>query len=171
MPAVLWALGSAIHSSRTRKVAIVVAVLAPAGLLALGAFDQTVIGQTLRNLARLELQFGALPAILGQGMLNLVHVRKLGLTFVLVIATAWIVHRRCGLGPLRPLLAALLLAGTAIVLYLADRPPQAIDLFLREGMVRYTAQWIGPAWLLIGLGWARLATHPSPSTGRTTAPR
>ena len=171
VPAVLWALGSAIHSSRTRKVAIVVAVLAPAGLLALGAFDQTVIGQTLRNLARLELQFGALPAILGQGMLNLVHVRKLGLTFVLVIATAWIVHRRCGLGPLRPLLAALLLAGTAIVLYLADRPPQAIDLFLREGMVRYTAQWIGPAWLLIGLGWARLATHPSPSTERTTAPR
>jgi len=171
VPLVVLALGLGIGHRRTRTAAIAAMLIAPAGLLWLGAFERTVIGQTLQNLARFDLEFSALPAILGQGLLNLVHVRKLGLTFVLVAATAFIVSRRCGLGPLRPLFAALVLAGTAIVLYLADRPPEAIDLFLREGMVRYTAQWVGPAWLLIGLGWARLAAHPVPATERTLAPR
>lgn len=171
VPFVVLGLGLAIHDRRTRGWAIVTALVAPLGLLWLGAFDRTVIGQTLQSLARMELQFDAFPKILGQGLLTLVQVRKLGLTFVLVAATAVVVSRRCGLGPLRPLLVALFLAGTAIVLYLADRPPEAIDLFLREGMVRYTAQWIGPAWLLIGLGWARLAAHPEPAAERTPAPR
>lgn len=171
VPVVVLTLGLALRARRTRTVALALILIAPAGLLWLGAFDRTVIGQTLQSLARLELEFSALPSIVGQGLLTLVHVRKLGLTFVLAVVTVVLVSRRCGLGPLRPLLVALLLAGTAIVLFVADRPPETIDLFLREGMARYTAQWIGVAWLLIGLGWARLAAHPEPVELRTPAPR
>ncbi len=171
LPFAVLGLGLALHARRTRRLALVATLVAPACLLWIGAFDRTVLGQTLQNLARLDLAFEELPAIAGQGVLTLVQVRKLGLTFVLAAATVVVVSRRCGLGSLRPLLAALLLAGTAILLFLADRPPEAIDLFLREGMVRYTAQWTGVAWLLIGLGWARLAAHPGPVSLRTPAPR
>ncbi len=171
LPFAVLGLGLALHARRTRRLALVATLVAPACLLWIGAFDRTVLGQTLQNFARLDLAFEELPAIAGQGVLTLVQVRKLGLTFVLAAATVVVVSRRCGLGSLRPLLAALLLAGTAILLFLADRPPEAIDLFLREGMVRYTAQWTGVAWLLIGLGWARLAAHPGPASLRTPAPR
>ncbi|MGA0869918.1 MAG: hypothetical protein ACO3UM_13405, partial [Planctomycetota bacterium] len=171
LPFAVLGLGLALHARRTRRLALVATLVAPACLLWIGAFDRTVLGQTLQNFARLDLAFEELPAIAGQGVLTLVQVRKLGLTFVLAAATVVVVSRRCGLGSLRPLLAALLLAGTAILLFLADRPPEAIDLFLREGMVRYTAQWTGVAWLLIGLGWARLAAHPGPVSLRTPAPR
>ena len=160
-PALAWGLATMVQRTRSRILVLGTAIVLTAGLAALSALDHTSVGAAVRRLATLDLDWGNLPDIVGVGLGQFVFVRKLGLTFILLIAVGWVLYRRHGLGELRPLFGILVLAGTAIVAFMATRNDGSLDLFLREGITRYTAQWIGPAWLVIGLSIARLRSTGS----------
>jgi hypothetical protein len=165
VPAVVCAFGLAFHHPRWRWPAFGLALIAPAALAFGGAFAASPIGQTLRSIARLELAWSSLPTIGLAGLANLVFVRKLGLTFVILAVAMLVALRRRRLGAATPLCALLLLAGAAIATFLATRPAAELELFLDEGLVRYTAQWIGVAWLAIGLLLVELERAPDPAPG------
>ena len=160
-PALAWCLATMVQRTRSRTLVLGAAIVLAAGLATLTTLDHTSVGLALRRLTLFDLNWGDLPDIVAVGLRQFVSVRKMGLTFILLIAVGWVLHRRRGLGELRPLFGILVLAGMAIVAFLATRPAGTLDLFLREGIKRYTAQWIGPAWLVIGLGIARLKSAGS----------
>ncbi|MCA8974793.1 MAG: hypothetical protein KDC98_08725 [Planctomycetes bacterium] len=157
LPVAAAGLAMALAAPRTRWAAVVAVVVIAVALPWFDSFAETTVGQALRSLVRLDLEWANVPAILGHGLQNLVFVRKLGLTFVILIATVIVVARRVGLGPTRPLLLAIVIGNLAIMVFMASRPGANLELFLREGLVRYTAQWAGVCWLAIGLLWSRLS--------------
>lgn len=166
-PAIAWCLATTISKSRSRILLLAVVIALTAGLVALATLEHTSIGRAVRRLTSLDLEWSNLVQIAGVGLSQFVFVRKLGLTFVILIAVAWVLYRRRLLGDLRPLFAILLLAGAAIAAFLTTRTSESLSLFLKEGITRYTAQWIGAAWLIIGLGIARLK---SAATNTSTLP-
>jgi|GEM_PF-6750850 len=160
-PAALVLLGVGLR--RRSKRPLVLAVGA-AAVVATAYFLPTAsnpVAQIAARVASMDLCLHDLPRILGSTMLALVQIKEFGLTFVLVIATIFALTRSKNARPLLPLIAMLMIGLVAIMTYLATRPLTTLDLFLHEGLQRYVAQWIGVAWLFIGLGWAHLRSeHP-----------
>lgn len=158
-PAVLAGLGvGCAFATRTargfaRATSFAILALAAGVVFGSGQFARTAIGHALQSLVRLDVEWSNLLEILGGGIANLVFVRKLGLTFAILIAAWVLARRRGGVGLAGPPLWAILSGHVAILAFLACRPYEALDLFLREGLVRYMAQWIGVCWLAIGLLW------------------
>lgn len=140
-----------------------------AGLATTGAFGATSIGRTAQRLTALDLDWAAAPRILGRVAIELLSPREVGFSFVVLGVTAAIAARRRRLGDAAPLLAAIALGLVAIVAFVASKPAEQLDGFLRHGIGRYLAQWLGVAWLACGLMWARMAAAPTPAAG--DAPR
>ena len=156
-PIFAWSLATLASRSRSRIFLLIATAAAlTVGLAALATLEHTSIGSSMRRLTTLNLDWGNLVQVVGVGLSQFVFIRKLGFTFLILIVVAWMLHRRRLAGDLRPLLAILALSGAAIAAFLTTRTPELLDLFLKEGMPRYTGQWIGAAWLISGLGIARL---------------
>ncbi|MGC6489349.1 MAG: hypothetical protein ACON4Z_17005 [Planctomycetota bacterium] len=155
-PASVLLLGTALRTLRSRSLALASLVIALAALILLGRAADTPAAWGLPRLLQIRVDIAAIPQITGHGLLTLVQVKEFGLTFGLTVATGLVVAWRQSLGPLRPLVAVQLIGFAAVVVYLSSRPAEVLDLFLREGLPRYLAQWVGAAWLFIGLGWARI---------------
>lgn len=136
---------------------VVVAAVA-AGLAASGAFGNSSIGRTAQRLASLDLDWSAMPRILGRLAIELLSPREVGFTFVMLAVTGCLAARRRRLGDAAPLLAAIALGLVAIVAFVASKPGDQLDGFLRHGIGRYLSQWLGVAWLACGLMWAKMAT-------------
>ena len=166
-PALAWCLATTVSKSRSKILLLVLVIALAAGLTALATLEHTSIGFAVRRLTTLDFERSNLLQIAVAGLSQFVFVRKLGLTFLILIAVAGVLYRRRLLGDLRPLFAILTLAGAAITAFLITRNPESLNLFLKEGITRYTAQWIGAAWLIIGLGIARLK---SAETGTSAPP-
>jgi hypothetical protein len=106
-------------------------------------------------------------------VVHLVWLRKLGLTFVVLVAAAALAcQRRNQPGAAWWALAQgfAWLGGwlVVVVLFLATLPPDRLSLYLAEGLVRYLAQATGAAWLLVGLCLheLRLGAPAAPATAR-----
>jgi hypothetical protein len=103
-----------------------------------------------------------MPRILGRLAIELLSPREVGFTFVVLAVTGCLAARRRRLGDAAPLLAAIALGLVAIVAFVASKPGDQLDGFLRHGVGRYLSQWLGVAWLACGLMWAKMATATPP---------
>ncbi|MFN9332021.1 MAG: hypothetical protein ACK6D1_05410 [Planctomycetota bacterium] len=129
-----------------------------AAVVALGGLAATSLGAAIENLARLRLPWADLPRIAGRVLYEAVHPVKVGLTFLLPAAAAALLRRRgMALGDAGALLAAIGLGVLAIFVFVALGPAHLRSDFLRTGVDRYIAQWVGVAWLTAGALLARLA--------------
>lgn len=147
-------------------IAAVAAVLAAGGI-----FGAASIGRTAQRIAKLDLDWSAMPRILGRLAIELLSPRGVGFTFAVVVATGVVAARRRRLGDAAPLLAAIALGLVAIAAFVASKPADQLVGFLRHGVGRYVSHWLGVAWLACGLMWARLgATTPSPVHGARLGP-
>lgn len=111
-----------------------------------------VLGVYLRGSVDALHRLGEVPAIVAGLLGEMVHVRKFGLTFVIVIALALAPRRWIGSCPARPLAVALgfgLLFET--VPFLLSNEELAHH--LRSSADRLLLHWTGGAWLLTGLWW------------------
>lgn len=135
-----------------------VAIAAVAAALAAGgAFGVSSVGRTAQRLAAFDLDWSAVPRVVGCLALELLSLRDVGFTFVVLGVTAGIAARRRRLGDAAPLLAAIALGLLAIAAFVAGKPADQVDNYLQHGMRRYLSQWLGVAWLACGLMWARMA--------------
>jgi hypothetical protein len=131
-------------------------VAAAAAMVAFGSLDDAHLGRTLRDLRQLGLHLDGLPAVLARTGFELVSVREVGFTFLALVAGLWAVRRHGLPRHVRPLLVAMGLGIAAVMVFVLTRPPQSLDSFLRQGIGRYLAHWLGVAWLCVGLLRERL---------------
>jgi hypothetical protein len=97
---------------------------------------------------------------------------KVGLTFLLPAAAAALLRRRgMALGDAGALLAAIGLGALAIFAFVALAPANLRSDFLRTGVDRYIAQWVGVGWLTAGALLARLAPTAAAASPAIAADR
>lgn len=146
-----------------RTTVAVLAVVTVLALVGAGAFDATHLGSTVRDVQQLALHWAALPEILARTGFELISLREVSLSFVVLLAAAAVCwRRRRELGGAGPLLVAFGLGVLAVIVFVLSKPPATTDSFLRQGVGRYLAHWLGVAWLCTGLLLQRLGEPPPP---------
>lgn len=148
-----------------RTTVAALAVVTVLALVGAGAFDATHLGSTVRDLQHLALHWAALPDILARTAFELVSLREVALSFVVLLAAAAVCWRqRRELGGAGPLLVAFGLGVLAVIVFVLSKPPATTDSFLRQGVGRYLAHWLGVAWLCTALLLQRLAEPAAPGS-------
>lgn len=136
------------------------------GALLLATAQMPALGGALQIVKPLDVAWPELPRIALRVLWEAVHPLKVGFTFVLPVAAALALRARGErLGDDGMLPRAIGLGLLAIAAFVAMGPRHLLDAFLRTGVDRYVAQWVGVGWLAAGALWARLAPT-TPATAR-----
>jgi hypothetical protein len=151
VPVAALAFGAGLARRRWR-LPLALGSLAVAGAIAaFGGFAATALGGAFAALGRFEVPWTELPRIAGRVFYEAIHPVKVGLTFLLpFVVAAWLRRRGVALDGTGALLAAIGVALLAIVAFVALGPVQLRSDFLRTGVDRYVAQWVGVGWLAAG---------------------
>jgi hypothetical protein len=147
-------------------------MLAPAVALTGGLFvgfflvaaRSPILDEITTRVVHLQLNWAGLPDIVATWLLQIVHVRRFGLLFLLLFLLVIAAKR-----PRADVVPPLLLLGAGLLsigILLLALPPDSLQIFLREGTTRYFLQFVGVAWLATGLLADQVRLSPSTSSSQ-----
>lgn len=166
LPLAALAVGVGLSLRRWRLPLALGGLAAAALVAALGGFAGNALGGALATLGRLDVPWPELPRITARVLYEAIHPVKVGLTFLLPAVAAALLRRRGrALGAAGTALAAIGLGMGAVLAFVALGPAHLRGDFLRTGVDRYLAQWVGVGWLAAGALLAELAPRAAADLG------
>lgn len=155
LPLAAFVWGAALRSCRSHRIAVLCILLAPLLPFAVAPWLPAAMAELPARWIAGSPTWAAVGKValaLGE---QLIWMRRVGLTFVLVLGAAWFLYRRrhqhrTTWALTAPLFAYLASWWLLVGLFLLTLPSEDLPLFLKEGTGRYLSQVVGIAWLTVG---------------------
>jgi hypothetical protein len=145
-----------VRNHRTRLVALLATLAIPIAAIYLGPVLPSSLGRIAQAASARSPAWGSLGSILATLGQNLVWVRKVGFSYLILLALVAVAFRTRTQPDSRwqlatPLLVVQLAWFLFLLVFLLTLPADRLPLFQKEGAARYLIQMIGVLWLSAGL--------------------